>query len=91
MAIVLEHDRDQDRIDKIGHDAERWMAVHANAFSAMPLGTTVVIDIASGDYVASAGWHDAQELFDRRFGEGAPSYTFTVGEPTFVGGGCWRA
>lgn len=91
MAIVLEHDTNQDRIDKIGHEAERWKAFHANAFAAMTRGTTVVIDIASGEYVASAGWHEAQELFERRFGDGVPSYTFTVGEPTFVGGGRCRA
>lgn len=91
MAIVLDHDPEQARIDKIGHEAERWLAVHEDAFSAMERGTTVVIDMASGDYVSAADWHDAQELFDRRFGEGVPSFTFTVGEPTFVGGGGWRA
>ena len=91
MATMLEHDFDQALVDTTGCEAERWMAHHATAFAALSRGTTVVIDIASGDYVSANGWREAQDLFDQRFGPGVPGFTFTVGEPTFVGGGSWRA
>ena len=78
------------RAEMIGGEADRWKQHHAETFARLPVGTTVVIDIASGEYVTGPNWHDARDAFDQRFGtKGRLSHSFTVGRPIFVGGGLW--
>jgi hypothetical protein len=56
----------------------------------LPVGTTVIIDIVSGDYVTGTTWDLALDAFEQRFGtEERFSHSFTVGRPTFIGGGVW--
>ena len=80
------------RAEFIGAEGGRWKATHAEAFSRLPEGTTVIIDIASGEYVTGKDWHEARDVFEQRFGKNDRfSHSFTVGRPLFVGGGIWRS
>ena len=75
----------------VGQEAERWKAHHSEAFSRLANGTTVMIDISSGDYVSASSWHAALDAFEQKFGsDDRLSHSFTVGRPIFVGGGLWR-
>ena len=80
----------KERANLIGQEAARWKAHHAEAFAQLPEGTTVIIDIVSGDYVTGITWHLARDAFEQRFGsEERFSHSFTVGRPIFIGGGVW--
>ena len=80
----------KERANLIGQEGARWKAHHAEAFAQLPEGTTVIIDIISGDYVTGTTWHLALDAFELRFGtEERFSHSFTVGRPTFIGGGIW--
>ena len=81
----------KERANLIGEEAARWKKYHADAFSKLADGTTVIIDIVSGDFVTGNTWHAARDAFDQRFGLGDRfSHSFTVGRPTVLGGGLWR-
>lgn len=74
----------------VGRAAAAWKAHHAAAISRLSEGTTVMIDITTGEYVTGTTWHLALDEFERRFGdEDRPSHSFTVGRPIFIGGGLW--
>ena len=80
----------KERLNLIGQEADRWKVHHAEAFAKLPVGTTVIIDIVSGDYVTGTTWDLALDAFEQRFGaEERFSHSFTVGRPTFIGGGVW--
>ena len=81
----------KERANLIGQEGARWKAHHAEAFAQLPEGTTVIIDIVSGDYVTGTTWHLARDAFEQRFGIGRRfSHSFTIGRPIFIGGGLWR-
>ena len=74
----------------LGQEADRWKKHHAEAFAKLAVGTTVIIDLASGEYVTGATWQAAEAAFAQRFGrEDSLSHIFTAGRPTFIGGGLW--
>ena len=80
----------KERAAIVGQEAARWKTHHAAAFAQLPVGMTVMIDITSGDYVTGSTWHLALDAFEQRFGtEDRLSHSFTVGCPTFIGGGLW--
>ena len=80
----------KERTALIGQEAARWKSHHANAFAQLSIGTTVMIDITTGDYVTGSSWHLALDAFEQRFGtEERLSHSFTVGRPIFIGGGLW--
>ena len=80
----------KERASFVSQEAARWKQHHAKAFAALPTGTTVIIDITSGDYVTGLDWHAALDAFEQRFGpEDRFSHSFTVGRPNFIGGGIW--
>jgi hypothetical protein len=65
-----------------------WAARKAAEFAALPFGTVVMIDIASGDYVTAADRLAAADRFHARFGRATTQgYSFEVGRPVFIGGG----
>ena len=90
MAKISDPVHLKERKALISQEAERWKAHHAEAFSQLADGTTVIIDIVTGDYVTGQSWHLARDAFDQRFGAGERmSHSFTVGRPIFIGGGVW--
>ena len=78
------------RATLIGEEADRWIKHHGDSFATLAVGTTVIIDITTGDYVTGTTWHQAHDAFKQRFGAASRlSHSFTVGRPIFVGGGVW--
>ena len=80
----------KERAALVGQEAARWKTHHAPAFAQLPVGTTVMIDITTGEYVTGSTWHLALDAFEQRFGtEDRLSHSFTIGRPIFIGGGLW--
>ena len=70
---------------------EEWRSAKLAAFSGLPAGTTVMIELESGAFVTGKTWLEAHDAFKHRFGPAAFGYTFTVDRPLFIGGGiCLR-
>jgi hypothetical protein len=91
MTDVLDRTAAQARLDFVAAEGRRWQQVHAEAFAKLTPGTTVIIDIATGDYVVGTDWHEARQLFRERFPKpGRTSFSFDVDRPLFVGGGLRR-
>ena len=91
MATIIDSEHHKARAELLGQEAQRWKQHHAEAFAALVHGTTVIIDLVSGEYVTGETWHAARDAFEQRFGVGRTfSHSFTVGRPVFVGGGLWR-
>ena len=66
---------------------EIWVAKKRSELDALPKGTVVVIDIATGKYVTGKTWLQAHPAFAQRFGPSALGYIYRVGERSFIGGG----
>jgi hypothetical protein len=91
MTDIKDRERTRNKVDETAAEARRWRTVHAEALSKLAPGTTVIIDIATGEYVAALAWQDAEADFERRFGRSErPSFTFDVDRPLFIGGGLWQ-
>jgi hypothetical protein len=81
----------ESRLAMIAAEGERWRTLHGTALSALAPGTSVIIDITTGEYVTAADWHAARRAFADRFGDvGRPRFSFDVDRPIFIGGGLWR-
>lgn len=89
MADVTGIQQGQLSADEIAEAGNRWKLHHEAAFAALADGTTVIIEITTGQYVASRDWQAAWDEFAGKYGFDRPSYMFTVGKPIFVGGGLW--
>ena len=80
----------KERAGLISQEAARWKTHHAEAFSQLPRGTTVMIDITTGEFVTGSTWQLALDAFEQRFGtEERLSHSFAIDRPTFIGGGLW--
>ena len=91
MTTISDREHLLARAEFAGEEADRWKRHHAEAFAKLPEGTTVIIDLESGEYVTGPTWHAARDAFEQRFGAGKTlSHSFTVGRPLFVGGGLWQ-
>jgi hypothetical protein len=91
MTDTLDRAHTQARLDFVAAEGRRWQQVHADAFAKLTPGTTVIIDVATGEYVTGIRWQDAEQAFEQRFGKPERlSYTFDVDRPLFIGGGLWR-
>ncbi|MBX9926532.1 MAG: hypothetical protein K2Y05_09250 [Hyphomicrobiaceae bacterium] len=70
------------------HEGERWRALKARELDTLPDGTAVLINVATGEFVTGRSLQDARQTYHKTFGQtGKLAYGFTVGRPTFVGGG----
>ena len=88
MSTIQDPEHLKARASFIGEEGERWRRHHADALSKLPEGTTVIINVVTGDYVTGSDWHAARDAFEQRFGVGKTlSWSYTVGRPLFVGGG----
>jgi hypothetical protein len=92
MPIVDDTEIRHDRAEFAERQGEHWKNVHAEAFSKLPVGTTVIIDVVSGEYVTGQEWFKTLAAYEQKFGRGRTiSWTFEIGRPLFVGGGLWRS
>ena len=90
MVTITNPEHLKARAAMLGEEADRWKKHHAEAFAKLAVGTEVIIDLTTGEYVTGATWQAAEAAFVQRFGsEDRLSHTFTVGRPTFIGGGLW--
>jgi hypothetical protein len=64
-----------------------WVTRKKAELDALPLGTVVVIDIATGEYVTGTSFLETNPAFNQRFGSSALGFVHRVGERTFIGGG----
>jgi hypothetical protein len=64
-----------------------WVSRKRAELDALPKGTVVIIDVATGNYVTGKTWLEGHPLFEQRFGKSALGFVHRVGERTFVGGG----
>ena len=90
MPTITDPEHLKARATMLGEEADRWKKHHAEAFARLDVGTRVIIDLATGEYVTGADRQAADAAFVQRFGaEDRLSHTFTVGRPIFIGGGLW--
>ncbi len=64
-----------------------WVKRKETELEALPTGTVVIIDIATGDYVTGKNFLEANPIFDQRFGSSALGFVHRVRDRTFIGGG----
>ena len=75
--------------EEICDRGEVWRKTLADTLKNLESGTTVYINVISGEFVAGATWHLARTAFKDKFGQTAFGYSFTVDRPIFLGGGIW--
>jgi hypothetical protein len=66
---------------------EIWIARKKAEIEALPTGTVVIIDIATGEYVTGKTWLEGHPQFEQRFGRSALGFVYRVRAPSFIGGG----
>ena len=92
MIPITDRDHLQVRADMIGAEGERWRKHHAEALAKLPSGTTVIIDIVTGEYVTGPDWHAAMDEYEQRFGSDKTlSHSYTIDRRLFIGGGVLAA
>ena len=87
--IVTEIDLEQARARSwfTAEQGKIWISRKQAELDALPKGTVVIIDIATGEYVTGKTYLEAEPVFDGRFGTSALGFVHRVGERTFIGGG----
>lgn len=91
MTDISDREHLKARAEFAGEEAERWKRHHAATLSALPIGTTVVIDLSTGEFVTANSWQEADAAFEQRFGTlDRLSHSYTIGRPIFIGGGLWQ-
>ena len=68
---------------------EAWLTEHADTVEALPHGTTIALNIASGTFVKAASGLEAMDLFEEAFGPDAQAWVYQIGAPVFGDGGIW--
>ena len=72
----------------IGMRAMHFIVEHRPAFSGMPPGTVIVIDLATGDYITAPSRLQALDAFEARIGSGTTiGWLHQIGGGIVVGGG----
>ena len=78
------------RADVAAADGTRWVETHSEAFSLLPTGTVVIINVVDGAYETGEDFVEAQQNFDKRFGTsafGVLGWVHRIRDRTFIGGG----
>jgi hypothetical protein len=82
------HDRRRAQTDFAVAQGTRWREAKAAEIDALPVGTVVMFNVISGEYVTAMDRLEAMDKFDQRFGRGVTlGFSFEIGRPVFVGGG----
>jgi hypothetical protein len=66
---------------------EIWVEKKKAELDALPTSTVVLIDIATGDYVAGKSFLEVNPIFTQRFGSSALGFVYRVRDRSFIGGG----
>ncbi len=90
--LIDDPEIEQERTKFAARQGEYWTKVHRDAFDKLPVGTTVIIDVVSGEYVTGPDWFSTLDKYEQKYGQGRTiAWSFEVGRPLFVGGGLWRS
>ena len=69
-------------------EGERWRQQKRAELEGLSVGTVVMINVISGEYITAPSRIEAMDRFDQRFGRKTTlGYSFEVGRPVFIGGG----
>ncbi len=68
---------------------ELWLTRHETVVHDLPHGSAIVVDFATGHYVAAVSALDAMDRFDLLFGSGRPAWAHDIGIPIALGSGLW--
>jgi hypothetical protein len=91
MGLMLSPEHMEARMSFTLAEAERWRGIHATAIAGLPDGTTVIIDVVSGELITGTTWIAADDAYVQKYGSTERMcFTFTVGRPNFVAGGIWK-
>ena len=66
-----------------------WQRQNKALIEQLPHGTTVIVNIATGQHVTGRNGLEAIDEFERIFGLEAVGWAFEVGIPLNIGGGLW--
>ena len=66
-----------------------WQRLNKDLIDRLPHGTTVVVNIATGQHVTGNNGLAAMDEFERVFGPDVVGWAFEVGIPLNIGGGLW--
>ena len=66
---------------------ELWLTRHENVVHALPYSSAIVVDYATGHYVAGARALDAMDRFDALFGKDRPAWVHDIGIEITLGSG----
>ena len=91
LPVTIEPPRflDPEELRAIGRKGDAWLLAHKDLVATLPVGTVIVINVATGAYVHAASEENARAAFVDQFGERTLSFLHRVGRPTTVGGGWW--
>ena len=77
-------------INEICDKGEAWKKTHANKYKELAAGTSVIIEVTTGEFVTARSRLAAHDAFASRFPNStSQGYAFDVNRPVFVGGGFW--
>ena len=79
--------RQRARNEEVGQAGKLWLEQKRAEIDALPVGTVVIFNVATGEYVTGLDYLVASDDFHRTFGEEMPGFVHRVGRPVFVGGG----
>ena len=89
MSTITEEERIRFRArsEEIAKAGERWLEEKRAEIDRLAVGTVVVIDVATGEYITAATRIEAMDEYDRRIGPDRPGFIHQVGRRIFLGGG----
>jgi hypothetical protein len=92
MPLVDDPDVREQRAEFAQKQGEYWTKVHADAYAKLAEGTTIIINVVTGEYITGTDRCATRDAHEQRFGKGKTiSWSFDKDRPIFVGGGLWRS
>jgi hypothetical protein len=67
--------------------ADRWMEDNASVVASCPVGTVLIINVATGGHITGSSATEAKVAFRAKFGTDASGWLHRIGHPLFIGGG----
>lgn len=89
MTTITEEElsRSRARSEAIATAGECWLEKKRGEIDQLAVGTVIIIDVDTGEYVTAANRIEAMNEYDRRIGSERPGFIHQVGRRIFLGGG----
>ena len=75
------------RTEAAGEAGAAWLEKKRAELALLPIGTVVVIDVETGEYVTGKTRLEAMDAYDSKIGPHRWGFVHQVGRKTFLGGG----